>query len=147
MKVNVVKFSRPLLMITEDAETNPRFQPVYGFILKRLNAHYATDIDDYVSYLATLHYGENGGDFKITYDRSPYLPDFVTKKGVRHELTDKWAVTTGRKIRAKIDLTYEILMVEVDTELYNSYGEDDFIFEEGFFKELKAVEEYGNSHK
>ena len=140
MRMNVVKFSRPLLMITDDAEISPRYQPVYGFVLKRLNALYMTNIDDYVSYLATLHYGENGGDFKITYDRSPYLPDFITKKGVRHKLTDNWAVKTGRKIRAKIELTYEILPVEVDTELYNSYGEDDFIFEEGFFKELKVVE-------
>ena len=141
MKVNVVKFSRPLLMITEDAEANPRFQPVYGFILKRLNAHYATDIDDYVSYLATLHYGENGGNFKISFDRNPYLPDFITQKGVIHRLTDDWAVKQGRKIRAKIDLNYEILQVEVDAEFYNTHGDDDFIFDEGFFKDLTVVEE------
>lgn len=140
MRMNVVKFSRPLLMITDDTETAPRYQPVYGFVLKRLNTLYMTNIDDYVSYLATLHYGENGGDFKITYDRSPYLPDFITKKGVRHELTDNWAVKTGRKIRTKIDLTYEILAVEVDMELYNSYGEDDFIFTEEFFKGLNVIE-------
>ena len=142
MRMIVIKFNRPLMLITDENEGVNHFQPIYGFALKTLCTPYESDIEDYVCFLAAMHYGENGGDgFTVSYDRDPKYPDWISKKGVVHRITDDWAIRVGHKCREKIGLTYEIITAEVDDDIYELRDDDDFITDEWFFKKLTVVEE------
>lgn len=134
METTVVKLSRPLLIKT-DIDS---YQIIYGFALKGDSQYKLQDIEDYIGYLAGLHIVSNGGnDFAISFERRGH-PDWVDKKGYIHISHDAWIKKTGRKCVQKLNLSYSILVLDMDEEDYHYFvNEDDLIVSRHLYNKLK----------
>ena len=127
----IVRFSRPLLLIA-DVEAN-KYATIYGFVIdwKVKWERIKSQIDDYVSYLAGMHYCANGGDeFSATDD---YIPNWIDRDGYIHTIWEKWVKEMGRKCMQKLHLTYDVITAEID--------------DDNFYEELAAYVKKENTNK
>lgn len=144
----IVRFSRPLLLIA-DVEAN-KYATVYGFVIdwKVKWERIKCQIDDYVSYLAGMHFCANGGDvFDVSYKRSGYIPDWIDKDGLLHTIQEEWAKEMGRECRQKLHLTYDVITTDIDDDYCAKYLDDGIIVSNDFYEELAAYVKKENTNK
>jgi hypothetical protein len=142
MEVTIVRFSRPLLINT--AGCNSDFmQPVYGFLIPE--PAYSLDPDklhDYVGYLCGMHCYSNGDNyFTISYEERG-VPDWVDKKGVVHLKQDAWLRKVQQKCIKKLNLSYSLVIVEMNEEDYDKYlNEENLIVDDDFYYDLERYQD------
>lgn len=135
MEMTVVRFSRPLLLQADENE----YETIYGFMLdKNVDVEKIKhQIDNYVSYLAGMHYWANGGDvFDVSYKRNAYIPDWVDKAGFIHSIQEEWAKEIGKECMAKLHLTYCVFTADLDEEYCAQYLDDGIIIGKNLYDEL-----------
>mgnify|MGYP004528092999 CR=1 FL=1 len=135
MEMTVVRFSRPLLLLADENE----YETIYGFILDKNvdSERIKHQIDNYVSYLAGMHYWANGGDvFEVSYERSGYIPDWIDKDGLLHTIQEEWAKKIGRECMEKLHLTYCVFTADLDEDYCAKYLDDGLIIGKDLYDEL-----------
>ena len=134
MEAIAVKFNRPLLV----ERAKDYFQTIYGIVvngeLSTINPDY---LNDYVGYLAGMHCLSNGDNyFTISYEQRG-VPDWADRNGNIHIKQDRWMRTTQKKCIKKLNLTYEIISLDLEEdELDNYLNEDNLILNDNFLYEL-----------
>lgn len=135
MERTIIRLSRPLLINTDDNF----YQTVYGFVLKNnLDRELTKEIDLYVGYLAGLNDWSNGGTmFSVANPISGY-PFWIDKQGEIHNQIDAWMKGIFSRCRKKLNLTYDIIRLEIDEGyLDNCLNEDRLIVDETFYYDLE----------
>lgn len=135
MEMTVVRFSRPLLLLADENE----YETIYGFILdKNVDVEKIKhQIDNYVSYLAGMHYWANGGDvFDVSYKRNAYIPNLVDKAGFIHSIQEEWAKEIGKECMKKLHLTYNVFTADLDEDYCVKYLDDGLIIGKDLYGEL-----------
>lgn len=135
METTIARLSRPLLIKTDDNS----YQTVYGFALKdNLDRKFTKEMDMYAGYLAGLNDWSNGGHlFSVA---NPYtgFPFWIDRQGYIHNHIDAWMKGIFKKCRKKLNLTYDIIRLEIDGSLLNCcLNEDRLIVDETFYLDLK----------
>ena len=122
MDVTFIRLSRPLLINTEGFKT-PYYQTVYGFVIPiPIGEIKFSIVDNYVDYLAFMHDMSNGGN--------------LISKNI-HSKQGAWLDKIGRKCRKKLNLTYDIIRLDIDEEDYDKYVNEEFlIVDEIFYSDL-----------
>ena len=136
--MTVVRFSRPLLLQADENQ----YETLYGFILDGNvdSERIKHQIDNYVSYLAGMHYWANGGDvFEVSYERSGYVPDWIDKEGFQHTIQEEWAKTIGRECMKKLHLTYYVFTADLDEDYCAKYLDDGLIIGKDLYDDLPAM--------
>lgn len=133
--MTVIRFSRPLLLLADENQ----YETIYGFVLDG-NVDVESikhQIDNYVSYLAGMHYWANSGDmFDVSYKRSGYIPDWIDKDGLLHTIQEEWAKKIGRECMAKLHLTYCVFTADLDEEYCAKHLDDGLIIGKDLYDEL-----------
>lgn len=133
--MTIVRFSRPLLLLADEN----KYETIYGFILdcEADIEKIRQKIDNYVSYLAGMHYWANGGDvFSVSYERNAYIPDWIDKAGFIHTIQEEWAKKIGRDCMKKLHLTYCVFTADLDEDYCAKYLDDGIIVSKEFYEEL-----------
>lgn len=137
MEKAVIRFSRPLFLLTE--RYPDKYGPVYGFVVDKPVEKILQYIKDYVGYLVGLHLYYNCGTdlFSVSNELSGRA-DLVDANGVFHTKADSWMRHTAKKCMEKIGLTYSITDVYKKDlkELSYCIDSQDFITSEEFFYAL-----------
>ena len=126
MEKTFILFSRPLLIRIE----GDYYKPAYGFVVRDGWDYTSQDIEDYVGYLAGIHHWSNVPEKQAYFDiktGSYEGPAWVDKKGRGHISKDRFVLETGRQCKEEIHLTYEIIRMEVDDELYNRCVDENYL--------------------
>ena len=133
-----MRFSRPLLLLADENE----YETIYGFILdKNVDVEKIKhQIDNYVSYLAGMHYWANGGDvFEVSYKRNAYIPNLVDKAGFIHTIQEEWAKEIGKECMKKLHLTYNVFTADLDEDYCVKYLDDGLIIGKDLYVNLPAM--------
>ena len=134
MEATAVKFNRPLFI----ERAKDYFQTIYGIVvngeLSTINPDY---LNDYVGYLAGMHCLSNGDNyFTISYEQRG-VPDWADRNGKIHIKQDNWIRNIQKKCIQKLNLTYEIISLDIEEdELDNYLNEDNLILNDNFLNEL-----------
>lgn len=135
VEMTIVRLSRPLLLLADENE----YETIYGFVIdgnvdvKRIKHQ----IDNYVRYLAGMHYWANGGDvFEVSYKRNAYIPNWVDKAGFIHTIQEEWAKEIGKECMKKLHLTYNVFTAELDEDYCAKYLDDGLIIGKDLYGEL-----------
>ena len=102
MQVPIVRFSRPLLLMTD----RNQYKTIYGFVFqdKDWQEDIYTVIKFYVGYLCGVADFTNGGDeFSVSFDLKGIL-NWVDDRGVLHQGTDAWMKEIGSRCMKKLNL-------------------------------------------
>lgn len=139
MEVKLVRFSRPLLLRVDNYKNDYLYKTIYGFWLPEDMDFDPVKIDHYVGYLCGLHDWSSGGDFFAVNSEWNGVYEWVDKRGYTHVSNDNWRQKIGEKCRKKLNLTYDIITVDVDgTSFFNEcINEENFIVNEEFYYDLK----------
>lgn len=135
MEMTVIIFSRPLLLLADENQ----YETIYGFVIDKNvdSERIKHQIDNYVSYLAGMHYWANGGDvFDVSYKRSGYIPDWIDKDGFLHTIQEEWAKKIGRDCMKKLHLTYCVFAADLDEDYCAKYLDDGLIIGKNLYDEL-----------
>ena len=135
MERTIIRLSRPLLINTDDNF----YQTVFGFAYNgSLDNEIIKDIDCYVGYLAGLSDWSNGGTmFSVANPISGY-PFWIDKQGEMHNQIDAWMKGIFSRCRKKLNLTYDIIKLEIEEGyLDNCLNEDRLIVDETFYYDLE----------
>lgn len=135
MERTIIRLSRPLLINTDDNF----YQTVFGFAYNgSLDNEIIKDIDCYVGYLAGLSDWSNGGTmFSVANPISGY-PFWIDKQGEIHNQIDAWMKGIFSRCRKKLNLTYDIIKLEIEEGyLDNCLNEDRLIEDETFYYDLE----------
>ena len=133
MEVNIVRFSRPLLLMS----LSGYYQTIYGFWIRRDRDNIDPErLNQYVGYLCGMADWAGGGkNFTISRERG--VPDWVDKGGNTHTKMDNWMARIGEKCRKKLGLDYELVSLDVDEDkLTQVISKDDFVISEEFYYDL-----------
>ena len=138
MEVSFVRLSRPLLLATDNYKEGFLYKTIYGFVIKESMKPVEPGLlDDYVGYLAGIHDYSNGGtDFTISYELRG-VPDWADKKGNIHITQDAWTRRIQKKCIKKLNLTYDIINVDIEEEELSNILYDGLIVDEGFYYYLE----------
>ena len=144
MEKTIVKFSRPLLF---RESIDGKYYLAYGFIQeedKKVDGYDKDLLDEYMGYISGMHlFAAGAGFFDVNYDCD--IPMWMDKKGNLHFVKDKWTKRMAAKCRDLLDLTYEIIKVEIgDETLAECVNSDYFITDEKFFDRLENQGEKDN---
>lgn len=136
MKVSVVRFSRPILIMTDPS----KYETIYGFVVDGpLEGERVYDvIRGYVGYLCGLaDYASGGSEFSICFFLNG-LPNWVDDRGVMHLMADNWMDEIGSKCMKKLNLTYAIVQMEIDEDTYDEcVDEEGLIIDEDLFDDIE----------
>lgn len=137
MEVTVVRLSRPLLLSDRNGAVHI-FLTVYGFVIKEGSDLNPDCIKDYVGYLAGLHCISNGDNyFTISFEMRG-IPDWADKSGKVHIKQDAWIKSIQDKCIKKLNLTYDILSLDIEEDDLNSIiNQDHLIVDDDFYYDLK----------
>lgn len=142
MEATFVILSRPLFMKAKNSENI--YVPVYGFVIDNDAPTYSSqNIDDYVGYLAAMHFWSNSpaGEcpFNVEYYPSPYdIPVWVDKKGEKHFNKDAFMVEVSRHYKKEMGLTYDFIKTDIYDEIYACcVDEDGLIVRDSLYYELR----------
>ena len=115
------------------------YQTIYGFWLPKNNDPDPVKLNQYVGYLCGLHNWASGGDYFTVSCEMRGVPDWVDKKGHTHIKMDDWTAKIGEKCRKKLELTYDVLTVDVDEQDFLKYAvnEDNLVVDEEFYYDLE----------
>ena len=139
MEVTVVRLNRPLLLTTDRNGEEHYYQTIYGSVVKERRCLLDPNcIKDYVGYLAGLHCISNGDNyFTISYELRG-VPDWVDKEGNVHIKQDAWIRAMQEKCMKKLNLTYDILTLDIEEDDLNSViNEDNLIVDETFYYDMR----------
>ena len=142
MEVNIIRFSRPLLIRVDKNMDDYFYQTIYGFWLpERVNLSDPTDkmrMEHYIGYLAGLHFWSSGlgpedGFFTIKDGR------WVDETGEVHTKQDEWMTAMEIKCLLKLGLTYDVVTVDVDEDefRYTILNEDLLVVNEEFYYDIE----------
>ena len=109
MQVPIVRFSRPLLILSD----RNQYKTIYGFVFqdKDWQEDIYTVIKFYVGYLCGVADFTNGGDeFSVSFDLKGIL-NWVDDRGVLHQGTDAWMKEIGSRCMKKLNLNYAIFQM------------------------------------
>lgn len=139
MKVTAVRFSRPLLLQTNGNRDEPFYKTIFGFVVKEKRIYIDPDyIKDYVGYLAGLHCISNGDNYFTISSELRGLPDWADKTGQVHIKQDAWLRSVQEKCIKKLNLTYDILTIDLEEDDLNTFiNEDNLIVDETFYFDVK----------
>lgn len=146
MQVPIVRFSRPLLLMTD----RNQYKTIYGFVFqdKDWQEDIYTVIKFYVGYLCGVADFTNGGDeFSVSFDLKGIL-NWVDDRGVLHQGTDAWMKEIGSRCMKKLNLNYAIFRMWIDNATYaDCVDEEGFIVSEDLFDdmELYITEGFGDN--
>lgn len=136
MQVPIVRFSRPLLLMTD----RNQYKTIYGFVFqdKDWQEDIYTVIKFYVGYLCGVADFTNGGDeFSVSFDLKGIL-NWVDDRGVLHQGTDAWMKEIGSRCMKKLNLNYAIFQMEIDEDTYDEcVDEEGFIVSEDLFDDME----------
>lgn len=138
MNVTVVRLSRPLFL-SDRKGSEQLYKTIYGFVVKEKKNDIGPDyVKDYVGYLAGLHCVANGDNyFSISYEFRG-VPDWIDKGGNVHMKQDAWLRSIQEKCIKKLNLTYDILTIDIEEDELNSLvNEDELIVDETFYYDMK----------
>ena len=115
------------------------YQTVYGFGYKGcLDNENLKAIDDYVGYLAGLNDWSNGGTMFSVANPICGRPFWIDKQGEIHNQIDAWMKGIFNRCRKKLNLTYDIIKLEIEEGyLDNCLNEDRLIVDETFYYDLE----------
>lgn len=135
METTIIRLSRPLLLRADDNF----YQTVYGFGYKGcLDNENLKAIDDYVGYLAGLNVYANGGNMFTVSNNKDELPYWIDKQGDTHMKKDEWMKGIFKKCRKKLNLSYDIIRLEMDEDFLNScLNEYELIVDETLYYDLE----------
>ncbi len=138
MEVTVVRLSRPLLLSDKKGDEQ-LYKTIYGFVVKEKCDMTPDCIQDYVGYLAGLHCISNGDNFFTINYEFRGLPDWADKNGKVHIKQDGWLRSIQDKCIKKLNLTYDILSMDIEEDHLNSIiNEDHLIVDESFYHDIKG---------
>lgn len=146
MQVPIVRFSRPLLILSD----RNHYKTIYGFVFqdKDWQEDIYTVIKFYVGYLCGVADFTNGGDeFSVSFDLKGIL-NWVDDRGVLHQGTDAWMKEIGSRCMKKLNLNYAIFRMWIDNATYaDCVDEEGFIVSEDLFDdmELYITEGFGDN--
>lgn len=146
MQVPIVRFSRPLLILSD----RNQYKTIYGFVFqdKDWQEDIYTVIKFYVGYLCGVADFTNGGDeFSVSFDLKGIL-NWVDDRGVLHQGTDAWMKEIGSRCMKKLNLNYAIFRMWIDNATYaDCVDEEGFIVSEDLFDdmELYITEGFGEN--
>lgn len=146
MQVPIVRFSRPLLILSD----RNQYKTIYGFVFqdKDWQEDIYTVIKFYVGYLCGVADFTNGGDeFSVSFDLKGIL-NWVDDRGVLHQGTDAWMKEIGSRCMKKLNLNYAIFRMWIDNATYaDCVDEEGFIVSEDLFDdmELYITEGFGDN--
>ena len=136
MQVPIVRFSRPLLLMTD----RNQYKTIYGFVFqdKDWQEDIYTVIKFYVGYLCGVADFTNGGDeFSVSFDLKGIL-NWVDDRGVLHQGTDAWMKEIGSRCMKKLNLNYAIFRMWIDNATYaDCVDEEGFIVSEDLFDDME----------
>ena len=136
MQVPIVRFSRPLLLMTD----RNQYKTIYGFVFqdKDWQEDIYTVIKFYVGYLCGVADFTNGGDeFSVSFDLKGIL-NWVDDRGVLHQGADAWMEQIGNRCRKKLNLNYAIFQMEIDENTYiDCVDEEGFVVDENLFYDME----------
>lgn len=144
MEKTIVKFSRPLLF---RESIDGKYYLAYGFIQeedKKVDGYDKDLLNEYMGYISGMHlYAAGAGFFDVNYDCD--IPMWMDKKGNLHFVKDKWTKRMAAKCRDLLDLTYEIIKMEIDDEtLAECVNSRSFITNDSLFDGLEKQGEKNN---
>ena len=142
MEVEIVRFSRPLLIRVCDYKNDYYYQTIYGFWFPDKGGQRdpidVERLDSYIGYLAGLHiwssgFGTEEGFFTIQGGR------WVDETGEAHTKQDEWMTAMKIKCLLKLGLTYEIVTVDVDEDEFRHsvINEDLLVVNEEFYYDIE----------
>ena len=146
MQVPIVRFSRPLLILSD----RNQYKTIYGFVFqdKDWQEDIYTVIKFYVGYLCGVADFTNGGDeFSVSFDLKGIL-NWVDDRGVLHQGTDAWMKEIGSRCMKKLNLNYAIFRMWIDNATYaDCVDEEGFVVDENLFDdmELYITEGFGDN--
>lgn len=136
MQVPIVRFSRPLLILSD----RNQYKTIYGFVFqdKDWQEDIYTVIRFYVGYLCGVADFTNGGDeFSVSFDLKGIL-NWVDDRGVLHQGTDAWMKEIGSRCMKKLNLNYAIFRMWIDNATYaDCVDEEGFIVSEDLFDDME----------
>lgn len=136
MQVPIVRFSRPLLLMTD----RNQYKTIYGFVFqdKDWQEDIYTVIKFYVGYLCGVADFTNGGDeFSVSFDLKGIL-NWVDDRGVLHQGTDAWMKEIGSRCMKKLNLNYAIFRMWIDNATYaDCVDEEGFVVDENLFDDME----------
>ena len=95
-------------------------------------------VKDYVGYLAGLHCISNGDNYFTSSYELRGVPDWADNKGTVHIKQDAWNRSIQEKCIKKLNLTYDILNVDIEEDDLNSIiNENSLIVDETFYYDMK----------
>lgn len=136
MQVPIVRFSRPLLLMTD----RNHYKTIYGFVAKDKDWQEDTYriIKIYVGYLCGVADFTNGGnEFSVSFDLNGIL-NWVDDRGVLHHGADAWMEQIGNRCWKKLNLNYAIFQMEIDEDTYDEcVDEEGFVVDENLFYDME----------
>ena len=136
MQVPIVRFSRPLLILSD----RNQYKTIYGFVFqdKDWQEDIYTVIKFYVGYLCGVADFTNGGDeFSVSFDLKGIL-NWVDDRGVLHQGTDAWMKEIGSRCMKKLNLNYAIFQMWIDKATYADFvDEEGFVVDENLFDDME----------
>ena len=136
MQVPIVRFSRPLLILSD----RNQYKTIYGFVFqdKDWQEDIYTVIKFYVGYLCGVADFTNGGDeFSVSFDLKGIL-NWVDDRGVLHQGTDAWMKEIGSRCMKKLNLNYAIFRMWIDNATYaDCVDEEGFVVDENLFDDME----------
>lgn len=139
MEVTVIRLNRPLLLLAEEQGEEHYYKTIYGFIVKERRDYLnPDDIMNYVGYLAGLHCFSNGDNYFTISCELRGVPDWADKEGNVHIRQDAWISSTQEMCRKKLNLSYDILTLDIEEDDLNSViNEDNLIVDETFYYDMR----------
>ena len=142
MEVEIVRFSRPLLIRVCDYKDDYYYQTIYGFqVPDRVDLAdpiAKMRMEQYMGYLAGLHFWSSGfgpddGFFTIQ------GWTWVDEAGEAHTKQDEWMTAMEIKCLLKLGLTYDVVTVDVDEDEFKYYvvNEDLLVINEEFYYDIE----------
>lgn len=139
MEVKLVRFSRPLLLRVDNYKDDYLYQTIFGFWLPDDMDFTPVILKQYVNYLCGIHDWSSGGNFFSVNNEWSGFFEWVDKRGFTHVSNDKWRKDVGEKCRRKLNLTYNVIKVEVDEDYFlnQCLNEEKMIVNEEFYYDLE----------